>query len=315
MAFYEKLNRKDSFITHRAFCDALAEESARFTSVPTPNTNFRNELVNGPISTIQAAGNPQFPVAFQLDLVGLEGGQLSMDGLKPRVPMWLDQGNNNSHLNPIGTMANGLPENIFGLSTQANVFGNFSSSSAALPRVLKEEGENKGNLSETMSSFYFNNQNNQQEQEATPHMSATALLQKASQMGSTRTSSLFNNSFGLMSSSTPSSSLSRVPSFNSFNQGRSEVHHNLNDQVMINNVPNLAPASTGNGGGLLWGGDMKSSRNLDRSICGDQNMTRDFLGVGGGDHGGRPLSQQELAKFASLGSAMDLSHHFSGSHS
>nr|GMD04484.1 protein indeterminate-domain 9-like [Ipomoea batatas]GMD06652.1 protein indeterminate-domain 9-like [Ipomoea batatas] len=42
-------DRKDSFITHRAFCDALAEESARFiTSVP--NLNFRNELLS--------AGNP-----------------------------------------------------------------------------------------------------------------------------------------------------------------------------------------------------------------------------------------------------------------
>ncbi|XP_057480891.1 zinc finger protein BALDIBIS-like isoform X2 [Actinidia eriantha] len=306
-------SRKDSFITHRAFCDALAEESARFTSVPTPNLNFRNELVNGSISNLQAAGNPQFPVAFRPDLVGLEGGQLSMDGLKPRVPMWLDQGNNNSHLNPIGNMANSLPENIFGLSTQENVFGNFSSP-PALPRVLKEEEENKGNLSETMSSFYFNNPNNLQEQEALPHMSATALLQKAAQMGSTRTSALFNNSFGLMSSSTPSSSLSMIPSFNSFNQGRSEVHHKLNE-VMINNVSDLAPSSTSNGGGLLWGGDMKSSRNLDRPICGDQSLTRDFLGVGGGDHGGRPLSQQELAKFASLGSAMGLSHQYSGSHS
>ncbi|GFP83144.1 protein indeterminate-domain 9 [Phtheirospermum japonicum] len=36
-------SRKDSFITHRAFCDALAEESARFTTVGANNNlNFTN---------------------------------------------------------------------------------------------------------------------------------------------------------------------------------------------------------------------------------------------------------------------------------
>ncbi|XP_054814185.1 zinc finger protein BALDIBIS-like [Prosopis cineraria] len=37
-------SRKDSFITHRAFCDALAEESARaITTVPSTFTNLRND--------------------------------------------------------------------------------------------------------------------------------------------------------------------------------------------------------------------------------------------------------------------------------
>ncbi|PNX85087.1 zinc finger protein JACKDAW-like, partial [Trifolium pratense] len=42
-------SRKDSFITHRAFCDALAEESARISSVPIPTTNlnFKNEECSG----------------------------------------------------------------------------------------------------------------------------------------------------------------------------------------------------------------------------------------------------------------------------
>ncbi|XP_043698444.1 protein indeterminate-domain 12-like isoform X2 [Telopea speciosissima] len=35
-------SRKDSFITHRAFCDALAEESARLSTNPNPNPNPRD---------------------------------------------------------------------------------------------------------------------------------------------------------------------------------------------------------------------------------------------------------------------------------
>ncbi|XP_073135521.1 protein indeterminate-domain 12-like isoform X2 [Henckelia pumila] len=39
-------SRKDSFITHRAFCDALAQESARLSAatLPPPNPNFHNNL-------------------------------------------------------------------------------------------------------------------------------------------------------------------------------------------------------------------------------------------------------------------------------
>ncbi|KAA8544024.1 hypothetical protein F0562_021799 [Nyssa sinensis] len=198
-------SRKDSFITHRAFCDALAEENARLgTSVATANLNFRNDLISGTIidHPQAAAGNPQFSAAFRPDLVGLEGG-------KPRLPLWLDHGNShlNNHIGMAGnsntclvTSSTGLPELVqtaqtnmqFGLSSQwLNNGPNLSSS--ALPRRLKVEEEEKGNLSDTMSSLYFYNQN---QQEAPAHMSATAMLQKAAQIGSTRSSSaLFRKCF------------------------------------------------------------------------------------------------------------------------
>ncbi|XP_077245408.1 protein indeterminate-domain 12-like isoform X2 [Tasmannia lanceolata] len=35
-------SRKDSFVTHRAFCDALAEESARFSTMTHPSPTFQN---------------------------------------------------------------------------------------------------------------------------------------------------------------------------------------------------------------------------------------------------------------------------------
>ncbi|XP_028077620.1 zinc finger protein BALDIBIS-like [Camellia sinensis] len=334
-------SRKDSFITHRAFCDALAEESTRFISIPTPtNFNFRaDELMNGTIGNLQAAGvsgNPQFPSVFRPDLVGLETGQLNMDGHKPRLPLWLDHGNSHPN-NPIGMPSNsmGLPEVVqtaqwLNRSQESPFSGGNLSQLAALGLVLKEEQENNGNLSETVSNStsYYNNHNqtqNQIQQEAPAHMSATALLQKAAQMGSTRNSSLFNNRFGLVSSSS-SPSLSNVASFNQMMMMR--------QQNLAENLNGFMNTSTGGGGGdglLLLGDNMNSSssameanntRNLimvSKPSCNEAegSMTRDFLGVGGGGGGGGggALLRREIAKFGSMGAVMDLSQQYrSGSH-
>ncbi|KAI3461448.1 hypothetical protein Pfo_018111 [Paulownia fortunei] len=160
-------SRKDSFITHRAFCDALAEDSARFsTPVPSANLNFRNELLNGGLNNLQNAGSSHFSGVFRPEIGGLESGnQLNLDLQKPRLPLWLD--NANSHLNPIGNPSSShanflvptsasLPAELVQMASQNQWFnrgqeesfvgGNINASSSALPRVLKEEEENKGNF-------------------------------------------------------------------------------------------------------------------------------------------------------------------------
>ena len=192
--------RKDSFITHRAFCDALAEESARFSSpVASANLSFRNELL----------GNPQF--SFRAELEG--GNQLSFDHnnmQKPRLPLWLDSATPNNF-----GAATSLPELVQMASQNhqwqvqadhnqvgfggASINSMASSSSAIpIPRVLKEEEQNKANLSQAINSLYYNETNNAAA--AQMSMSATALLQKAAQMGSTRaTDSSFSPAgFGLI---------------------------------------------------------------------------------------------------------------------
>lgn len=94
-------NRKDSFITHRAFCDALAEESTRFTSIQIAVNlnNLRNQLINGGISTNlqqqqqQMSGN----ISQLMGLGSLDpSNQLNLDhGQKSRLPLWLHHDNSN----------------------------------------------------------------------------------------------------------------------------------------------------------------------------------------------------------------------------
>ncbi|CAI9105123.1 OLC1v1003981C1 [Oldenlandia corymbosa var. corymbosa] len=343
--------KKDSFITHRAFCDALAEESARFTTVPPPNLNFRNELFNGGLSNL-AAGNPQFPGGL-IDPLGstTHHHQLNLNGQKPRLPLWLDNanpgvGNNNNSNNAfLASSSSSLPDlvqmntptSILGLSSQ-NQWGSFPSpnnpSPSGLQRVLKEEEENRGDLSNSISSLYYNsNQSQHHEAGATPApMSATALLQKAAQMGSTRSNpSLFGTTgFGLMSSS-----LSSLSSFNSMNNNQ----QTRNDQHQIQNFGSVTSSSTvtttNPGDGLLLGnmntnslmGNVRNNPAAPNAKSGGNNngidqgggegsLTRDFLGVGGNhDHHqiqNRPfLQQSELVKFASSmsNSAMEFANH------
>ncbi|KAG9154210.1 hypothetical protein Leryth_000674 [Lithospermum erythrorhizon] len=281
-------SRKDSFITHRAFCDALAEDTARFTSsVPSANLNFRHDLMNstttpGIISTNlhnQLAGNnPQFSSVFGgLDPTHGHHHQLNLEGQKSRLPLWLDN-NPNANNAFLAPSSSNLPEslmpNMMNLSAQNQWFnrgggqessfggGNASSSSTMMK---EEEVNNKGNnnLVDSLNSMYYQNPHHHQPQQTsastpTAQMSATALLQKAAQMGSTRSGNNNNNNpsifgqngFGLMSSSTFSNLASN--SFNILNQNK----NSQNDQnVLIS--------------GLM------SSNNTDQTLSAASTMTMD----------------------------------------
>ncbi|PON69271.1 TFIIH C1-like domain containing protein [Parasponia andersonii] len=388
-------SRKDSFITHRAFCDALAEESARLTSVVSANLSFGNNNVhhsnminiNNSSSTTSTMANiphhltdhilPPGLVAsgcgvqdygpnshgFQLQDFNINGDQFH----KPRLSLWLNQVNNSNipvdHIQGNSNFYN-VPEmvqNMGSASSTTTLFGSSSSSmssygnsnhlvgfdnqksaSTTIPNLslsplqvgLKEGGANR---------LYSSSSEKAQNSSSKPiaPMSATALLQKAAQMGSTRSSnnpSFFgSSSSGVMimsssssssSSSSPSSSVSATTTttstatmnFNSLNQNRNvnvanmvDHNHGYLDGSNLSNISsnglNQLVLMQKSGGTIGKASDQPVLKLINPSSNGIENgLTRDFLGSGSGGE----ISQRQFLSH-SIGSAMGLSQ-FTGNH-
>ncbi|CAH9130259.1 unnamed protein product [Cuscuta epithymum] len=304
-------SRKDSFITHRAFCDALAEESSRFTSLRSPNQTCRQDLFNS-----SAAGGGLFSSALQHyqfgshfsrmpppchDLMGGGSGgcfdsasQLTLDGQKPRYPLWPDSAAAYSH-DAQHHMT--LPQEMFVWSG-----GNPTSPSNAstLPPDPREEDPMRGGM--TTTSLFYN-----QSREAPPpvtglYTSATALLQKAAQMGSRRSkesAALFGmNEFGLTCPATMSAGSSINGCFNDIagstaGKALHQDHQNIfgNSRMAVNGEGNNNNNSNG-----LWMMIQNKGNQHDQIV--DLSLTRDFLGVGGIHESKHLFGQNDLAELS-----------------
>ncbi|CAH9131789.1 unnamed protein product [Cuscuta epithymum] len=329
-------SRKDSFITHRAFCDALAEESARITSVAATTLSFRNNEAllsqhhqsNLPHGFSSGAGIPQIPAGFQPDFQQ-----------KPRLSLWLDQAganntttNNSNHphhhhlSSPIHQMQAANSGNLFGSNSSTGlpdmlhghidgsplIYGqsspsieNFATGSLSLSTlpahdneaaaaavaeggmmILNKVSATSSSMAETLNSMYTHENHH-----SLAPMSATALLLKAAQIGSTKSNpTLYGNGFGLMNSSSSSSNNLR---------GFAKDSHNNNFNSPGNDNGGVEHSS-------YFG---QSHHGVSMNGVNSSHLTRDFLGMG--NEGGRPFFAEELVKFASsMGSAggMGLSH-------
>nr|XP_004235590.1 protein indeterminate-domain 7 isoform X1 [Solanum lycopersicum]XP_004235591.1 protein indeterminate-domain 7 isoform X1 [Solanum lycopersicum]XP_010318499.1 protein indeterminate-domain 7 isoform X1 [Solanum lycopersicum]XP_025886008.1 protein indeterminate-domain 7 isoform X1 [Solanum lycopersicum] len=159
-------SRRDSFITHRAFCDALAEESARaITANPilpsqagssTSQMNFQFQPFNHEI-----------PVTFSL-----KKEQQTGFNLRPEIPPWLLVGGGGG---PGPGPGPPQPQPI-DLSSSIFQSSRFSDQDYTQSHQHHQQGFMNPNpsLSGPTSGAM-----------ASPHISATALLQKAAQMGAT----------------------------------------------------------------------------------------------------------------------------------
>ncbi|RHN78202.1 putative transcription factor C2H2 family [Medicago truncatula] len=208
-------SRRDSFITHRAFCDALAQESSR---QPHPNliTNtsinnsqlFRNISNNNNNMSLALSQIPQQHIS---SIHGQNDNNQTSEILRfgnARTAQF------NNILSPPPQQTLQTPP--FNFITQQNqnyhhdqsqFQGLISLSELNNNNMFSENFNNEGSndfFSENSIMFDHNNQTNP----ISPHMSATALLQKASQMGATSSTTTTNNtsssilrSFGHVSSS------------------------------------------------------------------------------------------------------------------
>ncbi|KAF4351867.1 hypothetical protein G4B88_030362 [Cannabis sativa] len=286
------LNRRDSFITHRAFCDALAQESARHP----PNLSAISANLYGG-SNATSLGLSQLGPHHQFSALQDQTHQTTGDMLRLGGGLLIS-----NHFNTENGTSGG------GGSGSGGGSGGDQGTNIFSGQIVTGDQIN----SSPVSSLYSNSVQNNHAVAAAAHMSATALLQKAAQMGSTSTT---NNTASLLRTfgTSSSSSAQNKPSTMapaSFGGSSSSTTGGLfgsdqNDQNHLQDLMNSFAAAGGNnsmfggntfvgGGGYDHqdqklhqanssgggGGSMAAMNNSMGGGGGSDRLTRDFLGVG-----------------------------------
>ncbi|KAG2310291.1 hypothetical protein Bca52824_021848 [Brassica carinata] len=305
-------SRKDSFITHRAFCDALTEEGARMSSLSHPtistatNLNFGNDshvtnpnLPHGFVHrgvhhpNINAAIS-QFGLGFGHDLSAMHAQGLS----------------ENHHFPDFSGHHNNQQFQFLTNSTNSNLNLSSSSASQQTSASLPSLQQQHQTLNDSSFSPIFSSSSSsvcKQNKSLSP-MSATALLQKAAQMGSTRSNSTTAPSLfaGATMTSPPTAASHPPPRSSSPMMIQQQLNNNFNTNISRENQ-NLAPPISGVTTSSVDNNNNNSFQSNRSGINPAQQMglTRDFLGVSHEHHphqtGRRPFLPQELARFAPLG--------------
>ncbi|KAJ7942734.1 putative Zinc finger protein [Quillaja saponaria] len=358
-------SRRDSFITHRAFCDALAQETARHptTTLNTMGSHlFGNNHINLGLSSQVGSQIPPFHQNQDhsstsnniLRLGSNVAGATKFDHLISQLP-------SNIHSSSLGLQSTTQPmsmtpsaffnmsevnqgfqdqhqpqhhgslftsnKQLHGLMQFPDLQSNSAASSAGISvahgnpfnlcffpnttantaSIIHDEQFNNGNGSNIqgtatlfsnhvndrrqvgLSSHYTNSSVQDDHNAATsPHMSATALLQKAAQMGSTTTTTNDNSSSStlLRGLGTKSDGQQLMSNTNNITLGSAEGIRSHMENDHHHHLHGLMN-SLANGSNSLFGGAFNSMdgskfhQNLGVSFGGSDKLTVDFLGVGG----------------------------------
>ncbi|KAE8715688.1 Protein indeterminate-domain 1 [Hibiscus syriacus] len=320
-------SRRDSFITHRAFCDALADESGKAQTDPSSEPDPKVLVVeSSPSPALQPAPPPvsaPAPVEVQVSAPALPQSTSAMTSVMPiqsselavdpnsiveEAPAPAQAGLNGSCSSGVSSVSNGS-------SCSSSVFASlFASSTASAsltppqPRAFTDLIRAMGPpecpadlapstsiepislcLSTSHGSSIFGNAGQERQQYVPPPqpaMSATALLQKAAQMGAAASNASLLRGLGVVSSSSSAQQ-------ENLQWGKRQVE------------PNNASVAAGLGLGLPCDrSSVLKELMMGTPVFGPKQTTLDFLGLGvaasGSPNGG--LS----ALFTSIGGGLDV---------
>ncbi|XP_010487157.1 PREDICTED: protein indeterminate-domain 11-like isoform X1 [Camelina sativa] len=289
-------SRRDSFITHRAFCEALAEETAREVVLPTQNQNSQPN----PLLICQSSSHPHSHHHQTQPNINLSSSSSSSHNIINSLHF----DTNNASTSNVNSSSNHL--HTFPMKKEQQSNDHIINYHHNIPPWLAPQPHSHQPHDLTSSNpNSCNGAGRGLFSLASPAMSATALLQKAAQMGSTKTTTtdLERSTHNSTLTTTMASMMTSPSGFINSNNNNQGLFQDYSASGFDHHGGEEAFDDTF--GGFLRTNEATTTASAARSekskSGGGEGLTRDFLGI-------RPLmSHNEILSFAGLGNCINSS--------